>query len=59
MCSSNVQPRRRVRPKQTAWTCACPQADGSFKRNFGFLLQCTVCGAGRDDGVLVAARGSL
>jgi hypothetical protein len=55
--SSNVQPKRRVREKNAAWTCACPQRDGSFKQNFGFLLYCAVCGVRRHESV--AAEASL
>jgi hypothetical protein len=45
--ASNVQPKRRIKPKPKPWTCACPQGGGSFKQNFGFLLSCTVCGVRR------------
>jgi hypothetical protein len=55
MFASNVQPKRRTRPKQRAWRCACPQADGSFKLNFGFLLCCAVCGVRRREKVAAEA----
>jgi hypothetical protein len=57
--SSNVQPKRRVMPKQPVWPCECPQRDGSFKRNFGFLLRCSVCGVERDDSLRVKSSAAV
>jgi hypothetical protein len=47
MFNSNVQPKRRIRVRPTAWQCTCPGAPGAYKVNGARLTRCPVCGFAR------------
>jgi hypothetical protein len=41
---SNVQPKRRMRPRGAPWRCLCVGPDGLARLNRGHLNRCPVCG---------------
>jgi hypothetical protein len=48
MFDSNVQPKRRIRVRPTAWQCSCPgAAPDAYKVNGAQLTRCPVCGLAR------------
>ena len=49
MFNSNVQPKRRIRARPTAWHCACRKPEGAHKLNGAQLTRCPICGSGRRD----------
>jgi hypothetical protein len=47
--NSNVQPKRRIRVRPTAWHCTCRGLQGAYKLNGAQLTRCPVCGSARHD----------
>jgi len=47
--SSNVQPKRRIHARPTAWHCTCREPPGTYRLNDAHLTRCPVCGVPRRD----------
>jgi hypothetical protein len=45
--NSNVQPKRRMKEKPTAWQCECRKPQGRYQLNLAHLMRCPVCGVER------------
>jgi len=51
MFNSNVQPKRRIKERATAWHCNCRKLLGPYQLNFAELTRGAVCGVARINGL--------
>jgi hypothetical protein len=57
--NSNVQPKRRMQEKPTAWHCNCRKSLGPYQLNLAELMRCAACGVARHDDPTVTKNGKL